>query len=325
MSKIVAKAESAGKTNKKQGSLVRCQVNVESGEWLSPESCATYKIDDEANFPEINYEIKTDEEGPYEWQWNIKWVVKACPQRRDKSRFNPKHSKTYSESGKFTSKFKQWKANLNGKILGGILTVKVKVGKITFVRQTLIKGVEPGKEKINAELLKYSSNFSDEVRLATKIFRQETDFRHFFSDGEPLVSFDNGYGLGQATEPVPSFEQVWSWRAHVKYIIELVIKEKRALAKKYLDKHGSYSNEDLDMETLVHYNGANYHYLVWNKSEKKWMENDRVLCDPEQSNTGWDLDDTENKNKTLQQLRANEGAKPKYTGRCYAKHIKDHQ
>jgi hypothetical protein len=325
MSKMVAKAESAGKTNKRKGSLVRCEVNLESGEWLSPASCSIYKIDEEANFPEIVYEIKTDEDGPYEWHWSIKWVVKACPQRRDKPRFSPKHPKSYSESGKFTSNSKKWKASLNEKVLGGVLTVKVKVGKTTFARQTCIKGSEPGKDKVTGEILKYSSKSPFEAELAAKIFKQETGFRHFFSDDEPLVSFDNGYGLGQATNPMPSFEQVWSWKAHVKYIVELVIKQKHELAKKYLDKHGNYTVEDLEMETLVHYNGANYHYLVWEESKKKWVKDERVLCDPDQSNTGWDLYDAENKDKTLQQLRANEGAAPKYTGRCYAEHVKNHQ
>jgi hypothetical protein len=325
MSTAVAKAENAGKTNKRPGSLVRCEVNIEAGEWLSPASCSTYKIDEEANFPEIIYEIKTDEEGPYEWQWAIKWVVKACPQRRDKTRFNPKSSRICSESGKFTSKSKSWKANLNDKILGGVLTVKVRAGKTTFVRQTLVKGMEPGQERITAELLKYSSKFPHEAELAVKIFRQETGFRHFFSDDEPLVSFDNGYGLGQATNPIPSFEQIWNWKRHIKYIVEVVINEKRGLAKKYLDKHGNYSNEDLEMETLVHYNGADYHYLVWDGAKRKWIENNRVLCDPEKSNTGWDLAEVANKNKTLQQLRGNEGGAPKYTGRCYAEHVKNHQ
>jgi hypothetical protein len=118
---------------------------------------------------------------------------------------------------------------------------------------------------------------------------------------------------------------VWNWKAHVKYIVEVVIKEKRDLAKKYLNKHGSYTDADLDMETLVYYNGANYHYLVWDEVKKKWRVNENVLCDPEQSNTGWDLKDAPNKNKTLQQLKAGEGAAPKYTGRCYAEHIKNHQ
>ncbi len=48
-----------------------------------------------------------------------------------------------------------------------------------------------------------------------------------------------------------------------------------------------------------------------------------VLCDPDQSNTGWDMATQENKGKTLKQLRDGDGTTPKYTGRCYAKHIKD--
>lgn len=253
------------------------------------------------------------------------WIVKACPQRKDKPRFSPNSERTFQEKGKFVSDSKKWRANLNDKVLGGILTVRVKVEKTTFVRQVVIKGSEPGKAKIISELARYDPKALSEVNLAKKIFEQETKYLHFFSDSEPLVSFDNGYGLGQATTPVPSFEQVWNWKAHVEYIIEVVIKEKRGLAKKYLDKHGAYSDEDLDMETLVYYNGANFHYLVWDETKKKWRVNENVLCDPEQSNKGWDMRDAKNQNKTLLQLRAKEGAAPKYTGRCYADHIKNHQ
>jgi hypothetical protein len=103
MSMLIAKAERAGKTNKTPGSLVKCEVKLEAGEWLSPESCSVYKIDSDARMPLINFEIKTDAEGPFNWSWDITWPVMACPQRKDKPRFNPQHSKTYRESGQFTS------------------------------------------------------------------------------------------------------------------------------------------------------------------------------------------------------------------------------
>jgi hypothetical protein len=73
---------------------------------------------------------------------------------------------------------------------------------------------------------------------------------------------------------------------------------------------------------LVHYNGANFHYYVWNDKQKGWVVNEKVLCDPEQSNTGWNVSLVANQEKTLKELRAGEGTKPVYTGRCYAEHIK---
>jgi hypothetical protein len=321
----VAEAKSAGKTNKVLGSLVKCEVKLENGEWLSPASCASFKIDADAKFPEILYEVKTDIEGPYDWTWEIKWPVQACPQRRDRKRFKPKKEKTFLEVGQFTSMSRKWTANLNEKVIGGQLTVKVKAGSMTFVRKSLILGSEPGEAKIFAELEKYKVGYSKEAELAKKIFLQESKFHHFFSDDQPLVSFDNGYGLGQATEPLPSFEQAWSWKEHIRYIVTVVIKEKRKKAKKYLDERGGYTDDDLDMETLVYYNGAKHHYLVWNGATSKWEVNNEVLCDPNQSNTGWKISSTENKGKTLEQLRKGEGSKPSYTGRCYAEHIKKNQ
>lgn len=325
MSNPIAKSERAGKTNKIPGSLVKCEVKLEGGEWITPESCAVYRIDADAYMPSIDFEIKTDEKGPFNWSWDITWPVMACPQRKDKPRFKPQHNKTYREGGQFTSSEKKWRANFNELVLGGCLTVRVNTGTSKFVRKVMIKGTEPGAEKVMAELAKYEKGYSGEARLAKKIFKQETNFLHFFTDEEPLVSFDNGFGLGQATNPPPSFEEVWNWKKHVDYIVTKVIHEKRQSAKKYLDKHGMYTDDDLDMETLVFYNGANYHYLVWDGKLGKWVRNDSVLCDPAESNKGWDMNETSNKGKTVEQLRHGDGEKPKYTGRCYAEHVKNNQ
>lgn len=117
MSESTAKAKQAGKTNTIAGSLVRCEVNQEKGEWVSPESCAVYRIDSEAKFPTIVFEIKTDHGGPYEWSWDMTWVVKACPQNRNKPRFNPKAPKTFTAKGKFCSPSKKWIADLNGLVI----------------------------------------------------------------------------------------------------------------------------------------------------------------------------------------------------------------
>ena len=323
MSKEVVKAENAGKTNKTNSSLVKCEVKFDEGEWISPDTCAVYWIDADAKIPEIIFKIKTDVAGPYLWSWDLQWNALACPQRRDRPRFKQKKIKNYQMKGGFESLLKDWSANFDNLIVGGTLTVRVKAGAFTFVRRVFIKGVEPGEEKILTELTLYKKDNPHEAELAKKIFKQESKFLHFFSDGEPLVSFDNGYGLGQATNPVPSYDQVWNWKKHIQYIVTVVINEKRALAKKYLDEHGHYSDEDLDLETLVYYNGANYHYLVWDKISKKWQENSRVLCDPAESNKGWDLSEESNKAKTLDDLRKGQGGKPKYTGRCYAEHIKN--
>lgn len=318
--KPVAEAKSAGKTNAIKGSVIKCEVNLNNGNWKSPAPCATYYIDNNATFPEIAFEIETDAPPPYQWSWEISWTVKACRQQQNKNRFPPRKPKTYKASGVCQTSATKWIANLDKQILGGILTVKVKAGANNFTRKTIICGQQPDKAAIEAELQKYMVLHAKNVALAKLIFKQESNFRHFYSDEQPLVSFDNGYGLGQATTPMPSYEQVWNWKKHVEYIATKVLVEKRQMAKDYLDKHKNYTDEDWDTETLVYYNGANFHYLVWDG--KKWVKNENVRCDPQQSNKGWDLSQPENKNKTIDELRAGKGTAPKYTGRCYAEHIK---
>lgn len=311
------------RTNNVHDSLVKCEVNLDIGEWVTPPSCQIFSIDVEGIFPEIIYEIKTNLSGPYQWSWEMKWNVMACPQRREKKRFKPKKMKVFSHKGSFSSDSKRWVADLNGCVVGGELTVKVQVGSLTFMRKALVVGIEPGRERVLTEIDRYSKDFPREAELAKKIFQQESKFSNFYSDGQPLVSFDNGYGLGQSTNPEPSFEQIWSWKKHVNYILTVVIKGKRAAAKKYLSKYGPYNDDELDMETLVHYNGANDHYLIWDEEAKKWKVNDVILCDPQQSNKGWDMEDKDNEGKSLTELRKGKGAKPRYTGRCYAEHIKN--
>lgn len=321
--KADAKATNAGTTNKTNGSVVKCEVNLNSGEWVTPEGCATFYIDEDAKFPTIDFEIKTDEPGPYEWNWSIKWVVQACPQKSGKARFTPKHAKTYQASGKHTSQDPKWTADLNSQVIGGDLSVTVKAGSATFKRKITILAKEPGETKVLAELESLATTNGVEVNLAKKIFKQETQFRHLYSDSAPLVSFDNGYGLGQATEPVPDFEQVWNWKKHVEYIVKTVIVQKRKAAELYLSKHKPYTDEHRDTETLVNYNGANHHYYVWDATSKKWIVNDDVVCDPSESNKGWDASGLDAKEKTLENLRKSDDLKPTYTGKCYAEHIKN--
>ena len=83
----------------------------------------------------------------------------------------------------------------------------------------------------------------------------------------------------------------------------------------------------LDLETLVPYNGVakQQRYHNWDTTEKKWVVNDEVICDPDQSNKGWLTTEKGNEKKTLPELQKDKTAKPFYTGRCYAEHIKNAQ
>lgn len=322
--KVLAKAKSAPKTDKVKDSLVKCEVKLESGEWVSPDSCKTFYIDEDANFPDITYEIKTEEPGPYEWSWQIKWTGMACPQAEGGRRFKQKIAAiTFSEKGEFKSDSKQWKADLKGLVIGGDLTVKVKAGATTFIRKTFIRGKNPTKDKVD-EYLDATWKDKNDLALIKKVFHQESRYRQFYSDGAPLVSFDNGYGIGQITLPAPTIIQAWSWKEHVKVIMNVFLPDKRSRAKKYLSQSGqtpnSYTQEQYDIETMAFYNGAGRFY-EWDASTKKWIENDGAICDPS-SNRSWDK--AKNPNMSLQELLKS-NVKPKYTGHCYAKHIKETQ
>lgn len=316
--KPIATSKSAGRTDGIKNSLIKCEVSTEKGEWKSPPSCSKIYINEDAEIEKTIFEIITDQPAPYSWEWEIKWVVQSCPQAKNKNRFPPKKEKTYREGGKFESTSPQWECNLNGKIIGGDLTVKVKAGNSEFIRKVFIRGKEPGEAKINAYI--ETKNNKTAANIAKKIFKQESNFKHFYTDEIPLVSFDNGYGLGQATSPPPSYEQAWDWKKHTDYIIDEIIQTKLASAKKYLGAH-EYTNEHLETETLVAYNGANHHYYIWGGDEKIWIINPNILCDPSESNKGWNLTKQENTGKTIDELKTGKN-KPIYTGKCYAEHIK---
>jgi hypothetical protein len=322
--KIVASSKKAAVTNTTKGSLVLCEVKIDGGDWISPNSCQIFYIEEDSKFPEITYEIKTSETGPFDWSWKIEWIAMGCSHAANKPRYKNKSQKIFSKSGAFKSNDTKWKANL-GEVLGGILTVKVKTSTTTFLRQTIILGKNPSKEQINKEI--DSSNANDVKETLKKIIQQESAYKHFYSDNMPMTSFDNGFGLGQLTNPPPTYEQVWSWKAHIRELLEKRLPAHRKRAQNYLDKHGQYTSEQLELETLAAYNGLakGQHYWNWSESQKKWVENNDVICDPNQSNKGWLVSTPEEKKMTVKDLQEDKDKKPFYTGRCYAEHIKNAQ
>ncbi|TLN00867.1 hypothetical protein FDZ73_18005 [bacterium] len=95
------------------------------------------------------------------------------------------------------------------------------------------------------------------------------------------------------------------------------------MVDRHLDKHPGYSQDVYDNETLAAYNGIpqKQWYHNWDDQTKKWVVNENVICDPNQSNMGWNMTKEENKDKTLKELIGDKKAKPFHTGRCYAEHI----
>src|SRR5574343_354916 len=106
--KVIAKTKNAGQTNKTKESLVKCEVKMNMGEWVRPKSCQAFYIDEDAKFPDIVFEIKTEESAPYHWEWSISWTPEACPQAEGKKRFKAKSGTAFSKKGNFDSDQKTW-------------------------------------------------------------------------------------------------------------------------------------------------------------------------------------------------------------------------
>jgi hypothetical protein len=147
---------------------------------------------------------------------------------------------------------------------------------------------------------------------------------------EPKKSFDNGYGMCQLTNPVPTFEQVWNWQLNVDGGL-LLFAEKRSAAKAFLGQSGrTFTDAQLRFESVCRWNGGAYHR--WDGVANKWIRQPNVLCDTATGNIGWDLTDPENAGKTEAQLHARDTATYatpsqfpsrhwRYFGVCYADRV----
>lgn len=329
--KIKPKAtkKNAAKTNLKKASLVKVVVLEDKGKWIKPNKESTHYINEDAVFPSIVFEIETENSGPYEWTWKVKWDAKVSELKESSKR--GKLLKTFEETGTFKNSSKNWSVDFSKKILGGTLTVQVKAGEELFKRSIYIKAKNPSKEKLESFVTTL-----DGANGFEKILQHEALGKNFINaDGEPIVAHDKGYGITQLTNPAPTYEQTWSWKENVKGGTKLY-KEKRAAAKLDLEKKGkaSYTEEQLQMETYTRYNGGKYH--EWDETEKKWVRKKNILCDTATGNIGWSTSESINKDEKEKDLRerdkdtyklgkAGQTAEHKwtYTGVCYADHVKN--
>lgn len=327
--KLIAHSKNVGKTNTAKKSLVKVIALEDKGKWIKPEKGSTYFIDEDANLPDVRFEIETNQPAPYDWKWNIKWNAKVSGLRESSNR--GKLLKVFEEKGAFTTDKKTWKMDFPGKIIGGFLTVEVKAGTEQFKRSVYIKGKNPSAEKLK----NYVASIEG-VKGFEKILFHEALGKNFINaDGEPVVAFDKGYGISQLTQPAPTFEQIWSWKKNVDGGTKLY-KEKRSFAKHDLDKHGlnSYTEEQLQLETYSRYNGGKYH--EWDADEKIWVKKSDVLCDSSTTNIGWDTTEDVNEDKSESDLHTRDKDTYKkgkngqseennwmYTGVCYADHVKN--
>lgn len=263
----------------------------------------TFTINGAAEWPSIVFQ--TDATGAHTWQWTLTWG-------------------SFTKSGREQTASNVWDANAVVKDCGGTLTVRAEASKAFATMTVKIKGTNPNA----ADVTQYLGTKLDSAGF-DKIIQHESKCRDFNSTGEPVKSFDNGYGMCQLTTPTPTFEQVWNWKLNVNGGLNL-FSQKRAAAVGYLSQSGrSYTDEQLKYETVCRWNGGAYHQ----RDEKagKWIRPTSILCDTKTGNIGWDMTKTENAGKTEADLHTRDSGSYsmpptsasgwKYSGVCYADRI----
>ncbi|CAD6559980.1 hypothetical protein LMG27952_07014 [Paraburkholderia hiiakae] len=315
-----------GSTNNNPDSLVKIVITNDSGDWIRPNSGAKFYIDEQANFPEIKFEFKSNAAPPYQWEWKIEWNAHVSGLREQVR--NGRKLKQFTDTGSFSSSEKIWKADLGSKVLGGKLIVTVKIGNDTFKRTVMILAKNPSETQVT-DFLAGMQNVTGFDRLIA----QEGKFKNFINaDNEPVVAGDAGYGMTQLTHPSPTYEQAWSWKANILGGAALY-QEKQAGAKSYLGQHGRHHTDDqLSHETISRWNGGSYH--KWDEQSQTWVRTPEMLCDPSTGNMGWDTTVSANQNKSVSELHERDKDEYKkmrsgqttdhpwkYSGVCYADHI----
>jgi hypothetical protein len=244
----------------------------------------------------------TDADGPHIWTWSIDWGG-------------------FQKSGTAEEPANRWDAQSVITNYGGSLTVCAAADGDSVSITIKIKATNPSDTEVKAYLATKpgSSGFD-------KLLKHESDFKNFNMRGEPIKSFDNGYGMCQLTAPPPTLDQMWNWKLNIDGGLALFA-TKRAAARQYLSqKNRTYSEDQLNRETVCRWNGGAYH--VWDSKAGKWIRNPNILCDSATGNIGWDITDPENRGRAEADLHKRDsgsyskprgpGAHWKYSGVCYA-------
>jgi len=247
--------------------------------------------------------LSTDVQGPHKWSWSLSW-------------------NTFAANGSALSPTNSWNASVAAAAGGGALTVTAQAGTQSATAKLKITGINPTVAQVTQFVVTQPNG-----SIFNKILQHESGVRNFGANGEPIVSFDHGYGLCQLTNPKPTFVQAWNWKSNVQGGLALFA-GKRNIAIKYLSQgNRAYTDSQLQYETVSLWNGGHYH--IWNG--KAWVRNQAILCDPKTGNIGWNTDIAANSGKTVAQLHqrdsASYGAAPTansdwgYFGVCYADKI----
>jgi hypothetical protein len=240
----------------------------------TPLANAQFKIAADTTPPAIAF--KTDATGAHVWTWKIVWG-------------------TFSKTGTASTSSGSLELKAPLANLGGTLTVSAAAGGKTAQVEVSVIGANP----TMAVIEQYLGTKANSDGFAA-IIKHESKGKHFNTGGQPVKSFDNGYGLCQLTTPPPSFEQCWSWKRNIDAGL-LLFAAKQTSAKTYLSQGGrTYTSAQLRFETVCRWNGGSYHRFVGNK----WVRNPSILCDARTGNIGWDMTDPDNAGKSEAVLRA---------------------
>lgn len=271
--------------------------------FTKPAANAAFTISAAPEWPSIAFE--TDGAGAHSWRWTLAWGA-------------------FKKTGTANTPDNRWDAKSVVTDLGGTLTVVASAGTGMATITVTIKGTNPAAADITAYLATKAGSAGFE-----QIIAHEAKYKHFRDNGQPIKSFDNGYGMCQLTTPTPTFEQVWNWKHNVDGGLALFA-QKRAAAITYLSQSGrSYTDDQLRYETVCRWNGGKYH--VWDQATGGWVRPSHILCDSQTGNIGWDMTKEMNEGKTEAQLRTRDsgsyssppqaGAGWSYLGVCYADRV----
>lgn len=146
-------------------------------QFVRPQATDVFTITSVPNWPSIQFE--TDAKGPHTWTWSITWG-------------------NFKTSGRTTTTDNRWDAKSAILNMGGSLTVSAEANQERAVITVKVKGTNPSA----VEVTQYLSSQANSAGF-DKIIAHESKFKHFKANGEPVKSFDNGYGMCQLTTPVP--------------------------------------------------------------------------------------------------------------------------
>jgi hypothetical protein len=268
---------------------------------IEPVPGASFTIGQQPTWPSIMF--RTDATTSHRWEWKISW-------------------RNFEKAGSVTTPSGSWDAAPLIANCGGTLSVHATAGSATMATTVQVRGTNP-----SALLLKQYLATKLNAAGMEEIINHESKCRQFTAQGEPLRSFDNGYGLCQLTNPAPNIEQVWNWKLHVDMGLT-VLAQKRTAAVLYLSgSNRTYTDSQLTYETVSRWNGGSYH--EWDTSAG-WVRRTDVICDSATGNIGWSTKKAQNQGKTEAELRARDSggySKPSaknswgYFGVCYADHL----